>query len=1721
MATAAERKVRTLTAKKESLFSILQSLYNLSKALNSEAAIKKFQVMSLTLDSTMEGLVSVVDEIHELQLEIKADYVPDYSWLATINELSCYIRMATEQIQKKEVRSSAPPNVATATTREPRLPQLPKIDLPEFSGEIRQWETFHSLYKSMIHDNASLTDLEKIHYLVGRLRGPALGICAGISIIGDNYDIVYKALTDRYENKRVLANTYLQQIFEFRSLNGESERNLNLFLERFDVAVSALKRINLPDLADFILLYQALAKLDNETVRAFEMEFRDSKDIPTYADLINFVQVQSKILYLNKPSTSGSNPALKGRNYSPKDQKIFFAQQGNKKVRCNFCQKIGHYLGRCEPFKALTPSKRYEAVRDNGWCFNCLSAKHGVRDCPVNRVCTQCEKKHHILLHTGKSDLGRGPRNLSISAGETRDESGPREESEVVLCSAMAKNNSTKYTTLLSTVVVEVVNSSVPNRTARFLLDSGSQLNLLTVECCKKLGLKVSKCFSSVQGLGDNTQAVRGVTNLSIASRHNSESTFSISAILVDKITDKLPRYNVDLRAMPDLKGVSLADDKFDQPGEIHGIIGVQLFATILGKNKILGVSGSPIAIQTAFGYVVMGQIPVLGSSSGVFFTLQEEQSLEQLLTRFWEIEQVPKRALVEPEEVACEVIFSNTYSRDNKSGRYSVALPFKNSPESLGDSYKSAKVRLLSLEKRFSRDAMLRTEYNKAMQDFIDQGHMGLLEEENDEGTSYYIAHHPVIKLSSSSTPVRIVLDASAPSDNDVALNDILYSGPKLQADIVTLLLNFRLFKIAVTADIRQMYRQINVIKDHWRYQRLLWRFNPEAEIKIYEIRVVAFGLKASPYLALRTVKQLIKDKGARLPIASKFVSRDLYMDDLCSSVESETCAIQLYNESVKLFSLGGFDLTKWSTNSENLLNYIPVEKRLTNQDVIFKTDTKILGIKWDSQRDILSFRVKVPDEKCTKRLILSAVAKCYDPIGLLAPFIFYLKKIIKELWLLKLGWDEEPPQNIVDTWKKIRSEWGELEKFRVPRHIGASERQPVIILAFSDASLDGYGAVVYLRTTSLNGEINVQLVCSKSKVSSAKSLTIPRLELLAAFLLSNLVKHVLETYKDRIFILKALAFSDSSTVISWLKSPYLKDVFVGNRVEQIKENIPSVLWYHIEGIQNPADCLSRGLTPSQLIGHSMWLQGPLWMGLPEDQWPDFEQNNSDVSSTPEIPQILLLANSINEHPFFELIDKISSWNKILRIMVYVLRFLKLTPQQELISASDNRKAEMVLIKLVQLKHFNSDIERLRINQECSPQLRKLRPFLQDGLLRVGGRIENSNLGFSQKHPLILPAKETLTERLIDFYHKINLHTGASLLDALLRQKYWILGGRSLIRGRVRRCNNCFRLNPTNLTPIMADLPAVRVQEARAFLHTGVDYFGPINITMGRKKNAQVHKAYVSLFICMSVKAIHLELVSSLSTAHFLQAFKRFISRRGPVKILYSDRGTNFVGARTVLKEINEFINSPGYKSSLETELAINNIEWKFNTPRAPHMGGLWESHVKAVKTHIYRVVGDQLLTYEEFSTLLTQIEALLNSRPLCRLIADPVAPEALTPAHFLTLTPLRGFPSESLENIPLNRLDRFQLIDSMIQSFWNRWRLKYLTSLQIRQKWSKCDSNIAVGAVVVLKTDNAPPLHWPLAVVSQIHPGKDGVVRNVTIKTSKGIFTRPVVKICPLPTQ
>ncbi|KAL0860882.1 hypothetical protein ABMA27_009419 [Loxostege sticticalis] len=712
--------------------------------------------------------------------------------------------------------------------------------------------------------------------------------------------------------------------------------------------------------------------------------------------------------------------------------------------------------------------------------------------------------------------------------------------------------------------------------------------------------------------------------------------------------------------------------------------------------------------------------------------------------------------------------------------------------------------------------------------------------------------------------------------------------------------------------------------------------------------------------------------------------------------------------------------------------------------------------------------------------------------------------------------------PNFIIQKFSAFIQEFPLISSLKIPRHVGVLRDNTVLIVAFCDASMSGYGCVIYLHTTDPAGNIKVRLLCAKSKVSPTKVTTLARLELCAAVLMSKLIRTVHETYRARHPIAGTYAFSDSTIALSWIhSSPHRWSVFVSNRVAQCQENLPPENYYHVAGCENPSDCLSRGMLPSQLLSHDLWWNGPSWMRSPPSEWPVKPFTPSNAGQLPELRAKVLTA-TVHCEPLIlnELAQRVSSWDKLLRIVVYILRFIKkVSPSSGIVN--NLMTAEKAMIRSVQRVHFAEDIKALNKDKLPSKKLQSLFVFLdEDGLLRIGGRLSNSDLPFEAKHPLLLPKHDPVVDLLIDHFHIMNCHTGPGLLISILRQRFWILDARTVVRARVRKCNYCFRVNPSHPTPMMADLPSYRVSEAKAFVHTGVDYAGPLRITLTRRRGQHSQKAYICLFVCLVTKAIHIELVSELSSDAFLAAFKRFIFRRGPVSCLYSDNGTNFVGAKAQLDDIFKILIDSEFQSALKQELSARRIEWKMIPPRSPHFGGIWEGNIKSLKTHLHRVIGNQLLTYEELLTVLVQIECIMNSRPLTVVSSDP-SPEVITPAHFLMSTPLQYLPAVDLKDVRINLVQRKQLLDSMVQSYWKKWRLEYLHTLQVRQKWTSPDRRIEVGTVVLVGQDDCRPLSWPLGVITEIHPGSDKVVRVATVKTKCGIFKRPVVKLYPIPTQ
>ncbi len=484
---------------------------------------------------------------------------------------------------------------------------------------------------------------------------------------------------------------------------------------------------------------------------------------------------------------------------------------------------------------------------------------------------------------------------------------------------------------------------------------------------------------------------------------------------------------------------------------------------------------------------------------------------------------------------------------------------------------------------------------------------------------------------------------------------------------------------------------------------------------------------------------------------------------------------------------------------------------------------------------------------------------------------------------------------------------------------------------------------------------------------------------------------------------------------------------------------------------------------------------------------------------------------------------EKFSSFNKLRRVMAFVMRFLSNCglPENERsygeITATEMTSSLKSITKAIQLREFAREVKNLEESHFISNKssVSNLNVFLDsDGIMRVGGRLAHSQQPYDVKHQIILPKNHHVTTILVRSLHQENGHVGAQALLAIVRQMFWPLGAKDLVKRVTKGCVRCFRCHPKSTNQFMGDLPSVRVTAAHPFLNSGVDYAGPLTLKLTQRTST---KAYLALFVCMATKAVHLELVSDLTTKAFLQALTRFISRRGHCATIYSDNATNFVGAKNEMEAVKRLLSNQDHQTATERFCSEKHITFKFIPPRAPHFGGLWEAAIKSAKHHLIRIVGPTKLYYEEMYTVLVKIEALLNSRPLVPESDDVEDTTAITPGHFLIGRPLNALAEPVYDQLT-NRLDRWQMIQRMSQHFWKKWSQEYLTALQRRTIKAE-RAAIEIGQLVVVKEDNSPPLQWLLGRVTDVKKGQDGLVRVVSLRTKSGSVERPVVKICILP--
>ncbi|XP_038117267.1 uncharacterized protein LOC119769328 [Culex quinquefasciatus] len=930
-------------------------------------------------------------------------------------------------------------------------------------------------------------------------------------------------------------------------------------------------------------------------------------------------------------------------------------------------------------------------------------------------------------------------------------------------------------------------------------------------------------------------------------------------------------------------------------------------------------------------------------------------------------------------------------------------------------------------------------------------------------------------------------------------------------------------------------MYRQIRIHPSDYQLQRILWRNSSSEPLRTFELTTVTYGTASAPFLATRCLNELSKQGAEDYPLASLALGRDFYVDDMLTGVYDEEEGEELCKQLLSLLPSAGFSLRKWASNSAEVLSKIPPELRDERSVLGLESHTtpiKTLGIQWQPATDTYSYAVPIwsTQSVITRRVVASDIAKLFLPLGLLGPVIVLAKIFVQSLWEENKSWDAPLKPEQQQYWREYRNSLEDIPSISIPRWVAcASDPVLVELHGYCDASERAYGANIYIRTVSRDGTISVRLLCAKSKVApSGKSknsvlLSLPLLELSSALLLAHLYHKVAASLDLKT---KPFFWTDSMIVLCYIRSPPARwKKFVANRVAEIQRLTAGGIWSHCPGAENPADIISRGMSPAELRDTPAWWISHEWLNRESRFWPPINQPLPDY--LPGIAQaeraVALPVQLVKPNELFAIQ---SSFPLLLRLVAYLRRFQHNASSRD----RNNRRighlttleltdATKILVRIAQREAFARDLAEIESSGQVShrSELKYLAPILVDGVLRVGGRLKHAAISEDRKHPMILPARHPLTERILVHYHEKHLHAGPQLLVACVRERFWPLRVRNLARTIVHTCVNCYRCKPTISEQLMGDLPQQRVTPTLPFLNTGVDLCGPFQYR--KAPRAAPTKCYVAIFVCLVTKAAHIELVYDLSTAAFLAALHRFIARRGKPKLIQCDNATNFKGAERELEKLRkQFINQQ-LQAAVVNRCADDGIDFKFIPPRSPNFGGLWEAAVKSFKKHLRATIGNSVLSQDEFVTLLARIEACLNSRPLTPLSADPNDLEVLTPGHFLAFRPLTSPPEPDLSEIPRNRLDRWQENQELLRRIWKRWTIDYLSGLHPRTKWTQQRDNINVGTLVLLKEDNLPPLKWRYGRVIRVCRGDDNNIRVVVVRTADGEYTRSISKICVLP--
>ena len=1592
-------------------------------------------------------------------------------------------KLIAEEDDKKTTKSSE----HNASTK-PNV-KLPKLVLPKFSGAITEWTSWWDQFKVSV-DDSELPEVSKMTYLQNLLEGEAKSAIEGLTVTADHYAIAKDLLQQRFGRRELIIFRHIQALIELKAPDTckDNLSKLKSIQDQVNIRVRSLEALKVDGKESGLFLTPLiLSRLPADVRMEWAREGEGKED-----DLQNLQEfIKREIERRERANTfkvdssdSSKEEKKQNRNSSKKGKpkpSTASALHSNSKTgkqapdQCAFCAKTNHKSSKCWTAKKLSTDDQRAALTKAKLCFRCFEPGHMSKLCKA--VCEFCNGKHHKNFCSKQSD--------SKESKEKSEESQPHDDSVNISCLAKTKQQQV----LLQTARIKVKASKGQTVTANVLFDSGSDQSYVSTSLSRKLQLKeVDKVHHRYASFGGNKSSTTVKSVREVLLLDNRNEAHAMSAIEVPTICSMLEKPSI---SDDTLKGLHVSVSQCAAPTQaqtlsIDILVGLDYYWDFF-TGQVRRMHGQSIVAQNSiFGWVLSGKTNenTLQKTSTQLLVLNDLSENE--IRRFWDLEHIGIKEETETDDHVYKE-FLETVKYDDTDGRYRVSLPWKRDYSSeLKNNKAQALNRLRKQYGRMANQPELLQSYHKVFEEWEEYGFIEEVQEnelEPTDGTVFYLPHRPVVREDHTSTKVRPVFDGSAKDENGLSLNDCLHTGPKLQPNLVDILMRFRQHKIGLTADVVKAFLQIKLAdkdKDSTRFLLM-----DSDKVRVMRFNRLPFGLNCSPFLLNATIKNHLSIYEGKA--AAQELAENLYVDDLLTGSDLQNHATELYNETNAIMNDAGMTMSKWHSN----------QREIADRDCcIAQESTKVLGIQWDPDSDAFKFQgIDIPSTLViTKRLLLSCIARIFDPLGFIQPYVILAKIMFQDVWRLGATWDEELPQEISREFKVWLSGLQQIKLWSIPRRyaqleLSAAEKK---LHVFCDASPRAYGAVVYLETAD-----GLSYVISRSKVSPLKKITLPRLELLACCVGATLLKQVQSALSLKDVTYKC--WSDSQIALSWIRGqPWKWKQFVANRVQAIQQNTDPAQWNHCPSQSNPADLITRGISAEDLMASELWLHGPAKLPCNTDidigETGIEETDSEEATETLETETFKTVTATEDIDPVF----KIARWSRFLkaiRVAAWVLRFCSLcrrkpeTPRGEL-THEEIEQGKILLIIQDQKCAFPEEIETLAKNNSLSrlSKLYHLNPFLDDkAVLRVRGRIQNSELTYGEKHPIIL-GKSWFAKLLIRSEHKDSKHAGVSTLLTVIRNQYWIMDMRRIAKSIVKDCVPCQRLLSRPCNQIGAPLPASRVQKQLPFQHTGIDYAGPLYCS-----DFPGEKFYICLFTCAIVRAVHLELTESLSAEEFVSTFRKFAGRRGLPSLVQSDNAKTFLGAQSMLRSI--------YGS--------NCPKWTFITPRAPWHGGYWERMVRNVKNALKRTIQGNALTKRELETTLIEIEYVINSRPLT-IVADELdAKSPLTPNHFLLMRDEN--PSQEVADIKGLAIGQ----QKMLKLFWKQWADDYIRNLPHLVPQFEERGQLKVNSVVLIQDENRPRLQWPLGRIIRVFPDTDGRIRSVRLKTATGELTRPVQRL------